>query len=313
MLTSDEWDILNELILILGPFEEATRYLGGEKYITYSIMSPIIEQIKNLLLTPNSRSSTPTSPTSPTSTSPITSFNTPEIFQEIENADNVFVLIEEIEIQENEVTVNNNNQTQNKLDLNKPFENKDILDEVKKNLHNAMCYYWNFTSDDSLLSTILDPRVKSMGKKAEEEEVLHKYYEEYQVNYLPTPIESRAASPTPSETSTLNPIYKPRLFSIFEQNQPKASNEVEEYLKEDKIPFNQCPFNWWLNKKNKYPVLAKMARIFLAIPATSTSSERLFSDAGNLMTSKRSRIDSELFKRMMFLKKNATKVTSIHK
>src|SRR2546430_7061853 len=49
--------------------EEATRYLGGEKYITYSIMSPIIEQIKNLLLTPNSRSSTPTSPISPTSTS----------------------------------------------------------------------------------------------------------------------------------------------------------------------------------------------------------------------------------------------------
>ena len=91
-------------------------------------MSLIIEQIKNLLLIPNSRSFTPTSPTSPTSTSPITSFNTPEIFQEIENADNVFVLIEEIEIQENEVTVNNNNQTQNKLDLNKPFENKDILD-----------------------------------------------------------------------------------------------------------------------------------------------------------------------------------------
>jgi len=308
MLTSDEWDILNELILILGPFEEATRYLGGEKYITYSIMSPIIEQIKNLLLTPNSRSPTPTSPTS---TSPITSFNTPEILQEIENADNVFVLIEEIEMQENDTVKKNNN---NKIDLNTPFENKEILDEVKKNLYNAMCYYWNFTSDDSLLSTILDPRVKSMGKKAEEEEVLRKYYEEYQENYLPTPIESRAASPTPSETSIiLNSIYKPKLFSIFEQNQPKASNEVEEYLKEDKIPFNQCPFNWWLNKKNKYPVLAKMARIFLAIPATSTSSERLFSDAGNLMTSKRSRIDSELFKRMMFLKRNATKVASIHK
>src|SRR2546430_13796402 len=63
--------------------EEATRYLGGEKYISYSIMSLIIEQIKNLLLTPNSRSSTPTSPISPTSTSPITSFNTPEILQEI--------------------------------------------------------------------------------------------------------------------------------------------------------------------------------------------------------------------------------------
>ena len=30
MLSSDEWDFLQELILILGPFEEATRYLGGE-------------------------------------------------------------------------------------------------------------------------------------------------------------------------------------------------------------------------------------------------------------------------------------------
>jgi hypothetical protein len=55
-----------------------------------------------------------------------------------------------------------------------------------------------------------------------------------------------------------------------------------------------------------------MARIFLAIPATSTSSERLFSDAGNLLTSKRSNIDSELFKRMIFLKRNAMKVENIH-
>ena len=111
---------------------------------------------------------------------------------------------------------------------------------------------------------------------------------------------------------SLNTIYQPKLFSIFEQSQPKAINEVEEYLKEDKISFNQCPFNWWLSKKNKYPILAKMARIYLAIPATSTSSERLFSDAGNLLSAKRSRINSELFKRIMFLKRNANKVDSIH-
>jgi len=152
-----------------------------------------------------------------------------------------------------------------------------------------------------------------MGNKEDEAELLCKYYKEYQENFLPTPNESRTASPTPFDESPSNPIYKPRLFSIFEQNQPKASDEVEEYLKEDKIPFEQCPFNWWLNKKLKYPGLAKMARIFLAIPATSTSSERLFSDAGNLLTCKRSRIDSELFKCMMFLKRNGTKVNSIHK
>src|SRR5437763_14626301 len=112
--------------------------------------------------------------------------------------------------------------------LNKPLETKDALENVKKDLYDAICFYWNFFSDDYLLSTILDPRIKSMGNKVEEEEILHKKCEEYRENYLPTPIESRASSPTPSETSK---TYKPKLFSIFEQKQPKASDEVEEYLK----------------------------------------------------------------------------------
>jgi hypothetical protein len=304
MLSLDEWDLLQHLVIILGPFEEATRYLGGEQYITHSsIMIPLIEEIKSLL---SSNSST-------SSTSPVTVFNSPEILQEIENAPDVFIMIEEVEISENSNVENNNNQTN--IDLDKPLKTKELLDKVKKDLYNAICFYWKVLPEDYLLSTILDPRIKSMGNKIEEEEILCKNYEEFKENYLPTPIESRAPSPTPSETSVTNliPIYRPRLFSIFDQNQLKASNEVEEYLKEDKISHNQCPFNWWLNKKDKYPILAKMARIHLAIPATSTPSERLFSDAGNLLSAKRTKINSELFKSIMFLKRNASKVSSIHK
>ncbi len=90
------------------------------------------------------------------------------------------------------------------------------------------------------------------------------------------------------------------------------SDEVAEYLKEEKILFNQNLFEWWVGKKNKYPILVKMARIYLAAPATSTSSERLFSDADNLLLAKRSKMNAELFKRIIFLKKNASKVDSIH-
>jgi hypothetical protein len=273
-------------------------------------MSPIIEQIKHLLCSNSPNSSRPTSPISH-----ITAFNTSEIYQEIENAADVFVMIEEVEILENNNIENNDNQTRkDKIDLDKPLEIKDLLNKVKKDLYNAMCLYWDVLSEDYKLSTILDPRIKLMNNRIEDEEILYKKYEEYKENYLPTPNESRATSPTPSESSSviLNPIYKPKLFSIFEQNQPRASNEVEEYLKEDKISFTQCPFNWWLNKKDKYPILAKMARIHLAIPATSTPSERLFSDAGNLLTAKRSRMNSELFQRIMFLKRNAIKVNNIY-
>ncbi|PKB92434.1 hypothetical protein RhiirA5_444702, partial [Rhizophagus irregularis] len=49
MLTNDEWDLLRDLIPILGPFEEATRYFGGSNYSTYSIMKPLITEIINKL------------------------------------------------------------------------------------------------------------------------------------------------------------------------------------------------------------------------------------------------------------------------
>ncbi|GBB91767.1 hypothetical protein RclHR1_19140001 [Rhizophagus clarus] len=43
MLSLDEWDLLQELIIVL---EQATRHLGGEKYVTYSIMYPLVKEIK---------------------------------------------------------------------------------------------------------------------------------------------------------------------------------------------------------------------------------------------------------------------------
>ena len=125
MLTSDEWKFLQELISILGPFEEATQYLGGEKYVTYSIMHPIIKEIKRLLLTSTS------------------SFTLPNISRnlEIEDVDDVFTAIEEVETLESEENTNKNNNNQrrkSKIDLNKLFETKDILDKVKKCLYDAI-------------------------------------------------------------------------------------------------------------------------------------------------------------------------------
>jgi hypothetical protein len=123
MLTSNEWDLLQELILILGPFEEATRHLGGEKYITHSIMHPILKEIKRLLLLPSNNSSS-----LPLNTS------VPSINSEIQNADNVFVVIEYVEILENEL-INDNNHHQNtrsKIDLNQPLNTEGMLNKVKQ-------------------------------------------------------------------------------------------------------------------------------------------------------------------------------------
>src|SRR4051794_29251873 len=184
-------------------------------------MHLMINEIKRLLLISNSHSSTPSTspiPILPTLSSrlPFSSNSLANILLEIENADNVFVVIEKVEIQETTNKQDNNSKKKN-IDLNQPLETKDKLDEVKKNLYSAMYYYWNFLPEDYLISTILDPKVKHMNEEGKEE-ILQNKYEEYKENYLPTPIESQFSSLTPFETSAIT--YQPRLFSIFDQNQP---------------------------------------------------------------------------------------------
>ena len=64
------------------------------------------------------------------------------------------------------------------------------------------------------------------------------------------------------------------------------------------------PFIWWEDHKNEYPTVSLLAKKYLCIAATSTSSECLFSEAGNAMTAKRTKLNPLLFERIVFLKKN---------
>ena len=41
-----EWDLLNRLIDVFKPIEEATEWLGGQKYCTLSLMYPAIHVLE---------------------------------------------------------------------------------------------------------------------------------------------------------------------------------------------------------------------------------------------------------------------------
>ncbi|CAG8632670.1 7962_t:CDS:2, partial [Diversispora eburnea] len=49
-LTKEEWQAIDELIIILEDFAKATEYLSGSKYITISLMYSILEIISQKLL-----------------------------------------------------------------------------------------------------------------------------------------------------------------------------------------------------------------------------------------------------------------------
>ena len=74
---------------------------------------------------------------------------------------------------------------------------------------------------------------------------------------------------------------------------------------------NTDPFNWWEQRQSRFPILSTLARKYLGICPTSVPSERLFSDVGNNVTAKRSRLNPELVGEMLFLKRNMRLFDSI--
>jgi hypothetical protein len=85
-------------------------------------------------------------------------------------------------------------------------------------------------------------------------------------------------------------------------------DEITNYLSLPLALETENPLDWWRIRLKNFPKLAKIVQKYLAIPATSVSSERLFSDAGNLISAKRTNLDTNLAGQMLFLKRNIDKM-----
>jgi len=99
-------------------------------------------------------------------------------------------------------------------------------------------------------------------------------------------------------------VYKKSLFSDDEFHDTQIEdNEIERYLVMAQIQSDQDPLKWWDVNKSQFPILAQLARKYLSIQATSGASERVFSDAGLIMSAKRTRMKN-LSEALIFLKRN---------
>ena len=80
--------------------------------------------------------------------------------------------------------------------------------------------------------------------------------------------------------------------------------EIDEYIRTIKSTSFTCPLDFWKNNEGKFPLLAKSAKKFLGIPATSAATERLFSIAGHIFSLKRRQMGAKIFAELVFLKLN---------
>lgn len=83
-----------------------------------------------------------------------------------------------------------------------------------------------------------------------------------------------------------------------------AESELLRYQMSKKMEHMGDPLKWWSFHCLQFPLLSALARRVLCIPATSASSERIFSEAGLVVSKKRTNLRSDNVKELIFLKHN---------
>jgi hypothetical protein len=200
MISDDEWSLILDLTEILAHFADATDYLGGSKYCTYSSMNPTIIEIMRWVR-PSSRN----------------------------NSNLIDINIDK--------TADAFGEASEDKEINTPVDTHNLLDQIKKNLYDALIYYFNPASSEALLAALLDPRFKKLQlftqdqKQDAEDELQNIYNKMKQSSTLPT---------SPAQATQ---HQKRRLFDAF--TKPSiAENEVREYLALEEIPFENDPYSW---------------------------------------------------------------------
>jgi hypothetical protein len=79
-------------------------------------------------------------------------------------------------------------------------------------------------------------------------------------------------------------------------------SEIESYLDQPREHDNCDILGYWHGKKNEFPILASLAKKYLAIPATTGSVERLFSIAGSIGRARRANTAPKTFENILLYK-----------
>jgi hypothetical protein len=282
-LNDDEWTAIKQLIKILEPFASGTKLLEGSKYATISFIYDVVTEIQNGVY-----STYNIEPNSIDLINPTTIFDDDIGVEDPDDDDDV-----------------DDHPKRRKILINTPQDCRDLIEKVKSALYMAIDEYWNVPQSEGMIATFLDPRCKSLNfaselQKNQTKVLLKEIYnkKKQELSGLNTIQQQQQSQLQSSPTNSL-------LQNIFSnRNRREKQDEIEEYLMIEEVDIKTCPFKWWASQESHFPILSQLAKKYLAIPATSAASERLFSDAGNIMTVRRTNLLPSTFEHLVFCKRN---------
>ena len=169
---------------------------------------------------------------------------------------------------------------------------------------------------NSLLDTcaFLDPRFKDKFTMEDETVVtlmdeIKKFDEIERVSGMEQPTEDDLSAP-PRKKGKFSAVFGASSSSSSRANMHDVSisdrvkREVDMYLQYPSLDIDESPLQWWRTEYNRMPLLSVAARKYLCICATGVTSERVFSVGGQIVNSRRSRLNPEKVNNLIFLAKN---------
>ncbi len=73
----------------------------------------------------------------------------------------------------------------------------------------------------------------------------------------------------------------------FDVASVEGESQLQAYMQVQQVPNDTDPLMWWKEHQQEFPDLTRMARQYLAVPATSGSPERFFSRVGLVQNEQR--------------------------
>jgi len=169
------------------------------------------------------------------------------------------------------------------------------------------------------MSAFLDPRSKHLaGFDERSKQLIYDMVREEMTKLNDAENEVRLIS-TPARKSQLAELFDGDIdeqdsgkFDLdHELNSYKIVQRILYFYDENGVEKPNSPLQWWSVNAKKFPRLAKLAKKYLCIPATSAPAERLFSHAGLVITEKRNRLHEDVAADLIYLNMNWSKVQSM--
>jgi hypothetical protein len=205
----------------------------------------------------------------------------------------------------------------NKVEYLPPVSTNGLFQKVRAAIYLSMDELWAVPTDTALVATFLDPRFKHFNwsiareeNKNEAKNLTRLLYKDLKEKLTIPDIEDIEETSIPNtrnyeEEEDIDDNFFSGLESISLSDNAEENDELSYYALLDPISLDNDPLEWWSKNKVMFPTLTQLARKYLSIPATSVPSERLFSDAGNHISAKRTRLSPDLVNKLLFLKRNS--------